>query len=223
MIKVYIVADFEPLGLGLADAIADAPDLEVVGLGSSLEEMARGKEYQQADVLVLDVEALNRADMQTVYARLSEWLPGLKVVFLGSAHDAASVNPDDIPRYMGLDALGFVLKGGPASELLKCIRLVASGKFVCEMTLIKRILISLIHWSSYVPDDEVGQLSDREREVLLWVARGLSNKEIAQQLFLSESTVKSHVNHIMTKLGVERRAELIRYALAKGLLPLSEE
>jgi DNA-binding NarL/FixJ family response regulator len=106
------------------------------------------------------------------------------------------------------------------------VRLVASGTFVCETDLIRHILTRLTQWASYSADDagrNGQQLSEREKEVLTLVARGQANKEIAQELFLSEGTVKAHVSHIMAKLAVDRRTDLVRYALSTGLIPMIEE
>ncbi|MBI1885266.1 MAG: response regulator transcription factor [Chloroflexi bacterium] len=221
-IRVYIVAEFEPLRVGLVGSIAAVPDMEVVGEASSMEGMVLGDGHRGADILLVDVEALNRANMPALEGRLNEWMPGLKVLFLGTQQDAANIQAEDIPAYMSLDAVGFLLKDGPVDRLILAMRMLACGAFVCEMDAIKRILTRLTRWASYSGGEQTGQLSDREMEVLLLVARAKANKEIAQELFLSEGTVRAHVTHIMAKLGVERRTELVRYALARGLSPLEE-
>jgi len=154
---------------------------------------------------------------------LNEWLPAFKVLFLGNHEDARVISPDDLPLYMRLEATGFLLRDGTTARLLQAIRLIAAGTFVCETTVIKRIITRLSHWASYTDEQTEQQLSDRETEVLAMVARGSSNKEIAQELFLSEGTVKSHVSHIMAKLNVDRRTDLVRYAYSKGIIPLAEE
>ena len=127
---------------------------------------------------------------------------------------------------MRLHTVGFLLKDGSTSRLIEAIRLVAQGTFVCETELIRHILTRLTQWASYSaeePSRNGQQLSERETEVLALVARGFSNKEIAGELFLSEGTVKAHVSHIMAKLAVDRRTDLVRYALTTGLIPLSDE
>ncbi len=116
-----------------------------------------------------------------------------------------------------------LLKDGSTDRLIEAIRLIAAGTFVCEMDVIRHILTRLSQWASYnEQQDSMGQLSGREVEVLQHVAQGRSNREIAQDLFLSEGTVKIHVSHIMSKLGLDRRTELVRYALSKGLVPLED-
>ena len=222
-IKVCIVAPFEPLRLGLVGTIGKVEDLKVVAEVSGLSDLVSKAAFRDADVILVDSDALQGAGRDT-YAQINEWLPALKVLFLGTREDAYNLSPDDIPAYMRLNTVGFILKDGPTERLLNAMRLVASGTFVCETELIRRVLIRLTHWASY--DDESRgpqQLSERETEVLALVAKGSSNKEIAQDLFLSEGTVKAHVSHIMTKLNVERRTDLVRYAISKGLISLTDD
>lgn len=227
-VKVYVVIDFEPLRLGLVHTIATASDIEVLGAVSSLEEMALDGTFRKADVLVVDAQSINPANMPEVMQRISEWFPALKVLFIGTADDARAVSPDDIPTYMAMDTIGFLYKSGRVERLLEAIRMVASGGFVCETDFIKRILTRLTEWATLTADTlsddtRTDSLSEREMEVLALVAQGRSNKEIARELFVSEGTVKAHVSHIMGKLGVERRTELVRYALTKGLVQLSDD
>jgi DNA-binding NarL/FixJ family response regulator len=109
--------------------------------------------------------------------------------------------------------------------MLDAIRLVSSGTFVCEIELIRHILTRLSQAAIYSPDDDQNgsHLTEREMEVVTLVTRGLSNKEIAQELFLSEGTVKAHVSRVMSKLGVDRRTDLVRHALSSGLVPMDDD
>lgn len=221
---VFIVADFEPLRAGLVRSVEDSPDMDVVGEASSLEEMADSGGYRGADVLVVDVQAVNSTDRDSMYQRLSEWVPDMKVLFLGSAQEASDISFESLPQAMNLHTIGLLLKNGPTERVVQAIRLIASGAFVCETEVIRRMLTRLTQWASYSPDsNNKGDLSEREQEVLALVAEGRSNKEIARTLFLSEGTVKAHISHIMNKLGVDRRTELVRYAFGRGLIPLAEE
>jgi DNA-binding NarL/FixJ family response regulator len=126
---------------------------------------------------------------------------------------------------MRLHTLGFLMKDGPVARMFDAIRLVNSGTFVCETNLIRHILVRLAQAAAYSAEhDGNGQnLSDREMEVLTLVTKGMSNREVAQDLFLSEGTVKAHVSHIMGKLNVERRTDLVRHALTTGLVPLDDD
>lgn len=224
-IKVCIVAPFEPLRLGLVSTIGNAKDMEIVGEATGLTDLITSPAFREADVLVVDSGAVQGAN-RSLYTQINEWLPALKVLFLGTQEDARDLSPDDIPSYMRLDTVGFLLKDGPTSRMMDAIRLVVSGTFVCETELIRHILTRLTQWASYSAEESTRngqQLSERELEVLTLVARGYANKEVAHELFLSEGTVKAHVSHIMAKLSVDRRTDLVRYALSTGLIPLTDE
>jgi len=221
--KVCIIAPFEPLRQGLVGVLESVDDIEVVGEAHNLPDLLSTPAFREADVLVIDSEAVI-GDNRAVYTKIDNWLPQLKVLFLGTREDERSIMPEDIPAYMRLHTVGFILKDGPTSRMVEAIRLVNSGTFVCETELIRHILMRLTQWASYSDDGSRNeqQLSEREMEVLTYVAKGWSNKEIAQELFLSEGTVKAHVSHIMSKLGADRRTDLVRYALSTGLIPMED-
>lgn len=223
--KICVVSPFEPLRLGLVQTINDTPDLEVCGEARDLADLVTKAAFRIADVLVVDSGAVP-VENRGVYIQIYEWLPQLKVLFLGDEQDTRTISPEDIPTYMRLNTVGFIMKDGPTTRLIDAIRLVASGTFVCETDLIRHILTRLTQWAQYNNDDgqrNGQQLSERETEVLTLVARGFSNKEIAHELFLSEGTVKAHVSHIMAKLSMDRRTDLVRYALSTGLVPLQDD
>jgi DNA-binding NarL/FixJ family response regulator len=223
--KVCIVVPFEPLRIGLTAELSSAPDLRVIADCQTLSEIIPKAAFREADVLVVDSQAV-LSDSLAVYSQIYEYLPAMKVLFLGTREDYKSIRAEDIPVYMRLHTIGFMLKDGPTSRIIDGVRLVASGTFVCETELIRHILTRLTQWASYSAEDSSRngqQLSERETEVLTLVARGQSNKEIAQELFLSEGTVKAHVSHIMAKLAVDRRTDLVRFALSTGLVPMSDE
>lgn len=223
--KVCVVVPFEPLRIGLVAELSTAPDIRVIGEFRDLSEVLTKAAFREADVLILDSQAV-LSDNLAVYTQIDEWLPTLKVLFLGTQEDSRAIRPQDIPIYMRLHTVGFMLKDGPTTRIIDGVRLVASGTFVCETELIRHILTRLTQWASYNVEEtnrNGHQLSGRETEVLTLVARGQSNKEIAQELFLSEGTVKAHVSHIMAKLAVDRRTDLVRYALSTGLIPMSDE
>ena len=230
VIRVCIMSGFEPLRVGLARTVATVGDMEVVGEASSFADLIAHPALREADVFVVDVDVISAYGSSVAsapLAQLNEWLPAFKILFLGNQENARLISPDDLPMYMRLSATGFLFRDGTAARLIQAIRLVAGGAFVCETSVIKRIITGLSHWASYTDEsssDQGGQtLSERETEVLVMVARGYTNKEIAQGIFLSEGTVKSHVSHVMAKLKVDRRADLVRYALSKGVIPLPAE
>lgn len=223
IIRVCVIAGFEPLRLGLVKTLGSAPDIEVLGEATTLGDLVTNPNVRDADVFVVDVDALAGSGRIQV-EHLNEWLPALKVLFLGNQEDARVISPDDLPVYMRLNTVGFILREGETSRVIHAVRLVAQGTFVCESEVIKRILVRLMQWASYTEANQTDyNLTEREIEVLRMIARGSSNKEIAQETFLSEGTVKAHVSHIMTKLRIDRRTDLVRFAFAKGLVPLEEQ
>ena len=197
--------------------------MEVIGEARDLTELVTMAAFTEADILVVDSTAVLDGRQET-YTRINEWLPALKVLFLGTADDARNLGPEDLPAYMRLHTLGFIMKDGPTTRMLDAIRLVNSGTFVCEIELIRHILTRLSRAATYSPDEDQNgsSLTDREMEVVTLVTRGLSNKEIAQELFLSEGTVKAHVSRVMSKLGVDRRTDLVRHALSSGLVAMDD-
>jgi DNA-binding NarL/FixJ family response regulator len=211
--------------MGLIQAINDQPDMTIIGHTADLTGLVgMAATFTEADVLVVDTLAVLGTRRPT-YDKINEWVPALKVLFLGTEEEARSITPEDLPAYMRLNTLGFLLKDGSMSRMFHAIRLVNEGTFVCETSLIRHILLRLSEAAAYSAEgDHNGQvLSAREMEVLTLVTRGMSNREVAQELFLSEGTVKAHVSHIMGKLGVERRTDLVRHALTTGLVPMDEE
>ena len=215
--KVCVVAAYEPLRSGLARDIETAPDMDVIGIEPGLAELLDDTAISEADVIVVDVDALNRASPSTL-SRLSEWWSTLNVLFLGSREQARTINPADLPAYVNLNTVGFLLREGPTSRLLDVIRVVGAGSFVCESRVMRHILTRLSQWARDPDEPNSTGLSRRETEVLKLLASGGSNKSVAQELVLSTETVKTHVSRIMRKLQVKRRADLVRYALDKNLV-----
>lgn len=221
--KIFLIIDFEPLRTGLEGAIPRDRDLSVCGSAPSFEEASRSPAFLEADVVLVDVDALNPATTQSLYATLAERFPGLKLLFLGEMQDAMEVPFETLQTLLALDTFGFVHKSGAAHRVQEAIKLVATRGFVCESDAIKHVLSRLSLWVSQTSNGTLDQLSERELEVLSRVALGKSNKEIARELFVSEGTVKAHVSHIMAKLNVDRRTELVKQAITNGMVITPDE
>jgi DNA-binding NarL/FixJ family response regulator len=221
--KVFLIVEFEPLRTGLESAIPRDQGLAVCGAASSIQEAGRSAAFLEADIVLVDVDALNRSQTDVLFGALGERFPGLKVLFLGEMQDAMEIPFETLQVLLQLDTFGFVHKSGPAHRVLEAIRIVATRGFVCESDAIKHVLSRLSQWSNQSSTTVFDQLSEREFEVLTRVVQGRSNKEIARDLFVSEGTVKAHVSHIMAKLNVERRTELVRQAVANGLISAADE
>lgn len=223
VIRGYIVAAFEPLRIGLDSALVSASNIEVIGQASSLSEMVGSGDFQRADVLLLDTQVVNTIDNEEMLNKIYEALSPMKILFLGNHQDVRASDFDALLRWIHLDTFGFLFKDGSAERLIEAVKLVSAGVAVFEMQLLKNVAARLSRWLRFTDEELRDQISEREKEVVRLVAQGRSNKEIARELFLSEGTVKAHISHILGKLNLERRADLVRYALSRGLISLDEE
>jgi DNA-binding NarL/FixJ family response regulator len=168
-------------------------------------------------VFVLDIRTLLSGT--EVISRQADRLYGQKVVLLGNIPAVPAIGPEALEVLLHQEAFGFVSTEASTAVLASCIRLVAGGSFVGDMSVIKPLLARLQRWAEGAPqrDADNESISPREVEVLDLVAQGLPNAEIAKRLVLSEGTVKSHISHIMLKLSIDQRAGLVRYALDREL------
>ena len=115
-------------------------------------------------------------------------------------------------------ASGFVLKDDPAEQLISAVRTVAAGNALLSPAITKRVIRRFTRIARPAPPKELGELTEREREILLLIATGLSNAEIGHKLYIGETTVKTHVTHILQKLGLRDRIQAVVYAYETGLI-----
>jgi DNA-binding NarL/FixJ family response regulator len=218
-IRVFLVDDQELVRAGFRMVVDSQDDMEVVGEagdgGEALERLA----VTRADVVLMDVR-MPRMDgveaARQLRARADAGAEVPKVVVLTTF---------DLDEYVfaavKAGAAGFLLKDAPPGDLLSAIRAVRSGDAVVAPSATRRLLE---RFSNQLPDQvppsdsRVHTLTERESEVLLEVARGLSNAEIAGRLYLSEATVKTHVGRILGKLGLRDRVQLVVFAYETGLV-----
>ena len=209
MIEVLIVDDHAVVRTGLRLLLETQDDMEAVGEAGSVEEAVKQARKLRPDLVLLDLTMPGRAGLEAMPGLL-EANPELKVLILSM---------EDDPRYVreafAAGARGYLLKEAVANEVVGAIREVARGGRYVHPELGARLIDT--EPSTEGPHED--PLSDREREVLTLLAMGHTNHEIAKQLFISVRTAEAHRAHIMKKLGLQSRAELVRYALAKGLRP----
>jgi DNA-binding NarL/FixJ family response regulator len=217
--SILLVDDQELLRMGFRMVLDAQPDLEVAGEASDGAEAIAFVEAQAPDVVLMDVR-----------------MPGLdgveatrRIVAAGSASRVIILTTFDLDEYayaaLRAGASGFLLKDAPPADLLSAIRAVASGDAVVAPSTTRRLLSEVAH---RLPDPGratgdasaplLATLTPREREVLVAVARGLSNAEIAAGLVLSEATVKTHVGRILAKLELRDRVQIVVYAYDHGLV-----
>ncbi len=219
-IRVVLVDDQALIRAGFKAIINSAPDLEVVGEaddGAGAEDVIR---ETRADVVLMDIRMPGRDGIATTRAiTRDEDLAGVRVIVL------TTFELDEyVVAAMGAGASGFLDKGVDPSVLLDAIRVVAAGDALLTPKATRALLASLGDEPAAVQVDEetVKHLTAREREVVGLVGQGLSNDEIAEQLFLSPLTAKTHVSRAMTKLHARDRAQLVVIALKTGLTKLDD-
>lgn len=207
-----VVADDQPVVLaGFSAMIGSAPDLEVVATAPDGEALLREIARHRPDVAVVDVR-MPRLDGIAATARIAAEHPATRVLILTTF---------DLDTYV-YDALragasGFLLKDTPVDRLVEAVRLVAEGSMLLGPSATRRLVTDLAERGAQSPHPGIADLTERELEVLRAVARGLSNGEIAAELFLSEHTVKTHVSQMLRKLGARDRVQAVIAAYEAGL------
>jgi two-component system response regulator NreC len=208
-IRVLVVDDHAVVRAGLALLVDSADDLEAVGEAGSARDAVFEARTTKPDVILLDVMMPDQSGIDVIPQLLKEH-PETKVLVLSMQDD---------PRYVReafeVGASGYVLKEAADTELVTAIREVARGGRYVHPELGARLVAAETAERRRAEEDP---LSDREREVLRLLALGHTNQEIAKELYISVRTAETHRAHIMQKLRLASRAELVRYALAEGLL-----
>jgi two-component system, NarL family, response regulator NreC len=208
-IRVLIVDDHAVVRAGLRLLLDAETDIETVGEAGDAREAIFEARSTKPDVVLMDVVLGGKSGIEVTPELLHEQ-PEAKVLILSMQDD---------PRYVreafAAGACGYVLKEAADAELVSAVREVARGGSYVDPALGARMAAADAAATQAAEEDP---LSDREREVLRLLALGHTNQEIAQMLYISVRTAETHRAHIMRKLGLDTRAELVRYALAHGLL-----
>ncbi len=207
-IRVVIADDHTLVRSGLRMLLEKEPDISVVGEAASGREAVRVVLQTRPDVLLLDW-TMPDGDGLEVLRQLRVALPQLRILVL-TMHE----NPSYLRTALTEGAAGYVVKDAADTDLLRALRSVAQGQTYVHPTLVA----SLLQPEPVSPSTPEVRLSQREEQVLRLVARGHTNREIAEQLSLSVKTIETYRLRGMQKLGLESRAELIQYALQQGWL-----
>lgn len=208
MINVLIVDDHAVLRHGLRLILQEDPDLVVVGEAAAGAEAVTQALSLAPDVVLMDIELPDMSGIEAT-RRIRATCPQTRILIL-----TVSDRNEDLLGAFKAGARGYLLKHMESKEVLAAIHRVAAGEAILPPNLAARLLNELAE-PGPTPED----LTDRERDVLGYVAQGLGNKEIAAALNISENTVKTHVRHIMSKLNMRSRAEAAAYAVRVGLVP----
>jgi two-component system, NarL family, response regulator NreC len=207
--RVMLVDDHAVVRAGLRRVLEAEPEIEVVGEAGTARDAVLEARATKPDVILLDVVMPGESGVEVLPKLLKE-APGAKVLVLSMQDD---------PRYVreafAAGASGYVLKEAADSEVVVAVREVAAGGRYLHPELGARLISAEEEARAAT---EADPLSDREREVLRLLALGHTNQEIATMLYISVRTTETHRAHIMQKLRLKTRAELVRYALAHGFL-----
>lgn len=208
MIRVLLVDDHEMVRLGVSSYLSIQDDIEVIG------EAENGKiGYQKAlalrpDVILMDLVMEEMDGIESTKLILKEW-PEAKILIVTSFIDDEKVYPA-----IEAGAAGYLLKTSTAHEIADAIRATQRGERVLEPEVTTKMMDKLTGRHQILHDD----LTNRELEILMLIAQGMSNQEIADELYITLKTVKTHVSNILSKLEVEDRTQAAIYAFKHGLM-----
>ena len=211
-IRVLIVDDHPLVREGLATVLGQEEDLEVVGQASNgLEAVSLAKTLHPT-VVLMDLQMPEMDGVEAI-GKIKQEAPDIGVIILTTYE-----TDDYIFRGIQAGARAYLLKDSPPGEVLKAVRAVHRGESLIEPRVASRLLDQFTKLTQ-APANEAG-ISSREVEVLELMAKGGSNKEIAAGLFIGESTVKTHLIHIFSKLGVKDRTQAVAEAAIRGIIRL---
>lgn len=213
-IRVVVVDDHTLIRQGTVGLLESQPDIEVVGQAGNGQDAIAAATELAPDVVLMDISMPGISGLNAT-REIKARCPSVQVLIL-TIHD----REDYLYQALRAGASGYVLKGADVQDLLAAVRSAHRGEVYLYPSVTKTLVSDYLRRARGGEDESYGGLSDREREILNLIAQGGTTAEIAAELFLSPHTVQSHRDHIMTKLNLHSKAELIKYAIARGLIDL---
>lgn len=212
--KVLLVDDHALFRKGIASLLSELEELEIIGEASNGRDGVLQAKKLKPDIIIMDVEMQEMSGVEAV-KHIKEALPDCKVVMLTISDD-----DDDLFKSIKNGAQGYLLKDMDPDDLIKEIKGLLKGEAALSKNIASRILREFNNLSKKQKDidHQKFNLTDREVEVLFQVAQGITNKEIAANLAITENTVKNHLCNIMEKLHLENRVQLATFAWREGLV-----
>ena len=219
-LRVLVAEDQKVVRDGLVLLLGMLPGIEVAGAAVDGDDVVRQARELNPDVVLMDLH-MPGCDGVEATRRLARAQPDVQIVVLTSYSDDESVL-----AALRAGARGFLTKDASATDILQAVSAVSEGKALLDPDIQRRLVEAILSGEmperrgTGAPSDGVGPpggLTRREAEVLAEIAAGLSNGEIAAKLFISDTTVKTHVNHLLVKTGMRDRAQLVAYAYRLGL------
>jgi two-component system nitrate/nitrite response regulator NarL len=214
-IRVLLADDHTLFRQGLRHLLADHPRLKIVGEASSADEAVKQAQQLKPDVVLMDLHMPGGGGIEATRILRAE-MPDVGVLIL-----TVSENEEDLLAALRAGAKGYILKTSDFDQLLRSLDTVAAGQAALAPEMTTKLLTQL-STDDATPGprrrtEPHHALSERELEILRLIAQGASNRQIAGQLYLSENTVRTHLVHILGKLGLENRVQAAAYALRNGL------
>jgi len=206
-IKIFVADDHPIVREGLVAVLETQADFEIVGEAADGQEVMEKVVETDTDILFLDL-AMPRKDGVQVIEFLQQQNSPVKVIIF-TVFDT----DERIITAIKAGAKGYLLKGASRQEIFNAVRVVSQGGSLLQPAIASKVFQHI--------SQEVAALSPREMEVLKLLAKGLKNSTLAQELFISERTVKFHVSAILSKLGVKNRTEAVQLAIKRGIIDLS--
>jgi DNA-binding NarL/FixJ family response regulator len=213
-IRVILADDHTILRDGIRALLADETDIQLIGEAEDGRAAVRMACELKPDIVIMDI-AMPLLNGLEATRQIKRHLPETEVLIL-SMHD----NEEYIRQVLAAGAMGYILKDAAARELIEAIKTVRRGEAVLSSAITRLVIEDYLRWGGVQPQDENGNLTPREREVLQLIAEGYTNKAIADILCLSIKTVQAHRANLMGKLDLHDRGELIKYAIQKKIIEI---
>jgi DNA-binding NarL/FixJ family response regulator len=210
--RVLLVDDDQLMRAGLRLIIEQTPDLRVSGEAGDGRQAVEAARRERPDVVVMDVRMPVMDGIEATRQLTGAPHPPKVLILTTFELD------EYVFSALQAGASGFLLKRSPPEQLVEGIRTVAAGEALLSPSVTRRLIEAFSTRPSRRDNPRFADMTDREREVLVAIARGLSNEELAEELFISENTVKTHVKRVLTKLGARDRVQAVVMAYEGGLM-----
>lgn len=212
MIRVLVVDDQAMVRAGLRLILDGQADIEVVGEAADGEAAQVAVRRDHPDLVLMDIR-MPRLDGIAATRKLIEHDPAVRVLVV-TTFDADQY----VFEALRAGASGFILKDSSPEQLVAAVRLIAAGDALLAPARTRRLIETQVRPKPTVDTSLIGTLTDREREVLVLMARGLDNSQIAAELFISDATVRTHIGHVLSKLNSRSRVQAVVVAYESGLV-----
>ncbi len=215
-VKLLIVDDHAVVREGLKALFGGMEDIAVVGMAKDGLEAVELAHSLDPDVVLMDIAMPGLGGMEAT-TRIKKECPGVKILVL-TQYD----NREYVLRFLRAGASGYVLKTAPASEVIAAVRTVSSGGMYLNTPRAAELVAQALDGGAAI-EGSYDSLTDREKEVLKLIVEGMSSRQIAETLTVSIKTIVTHRANLMEKLGIHNRAQLVRFGLRHGVVPLADD